>query len=418
MAKKKSGRPKRGADGLYHVQKYIGRREDGSRYYKWFRGKDWNELLLDVALEKKAFAAGQIPEEETHRKTEEEPKPRELTLIDAIDKYIDTCRVLHEQDPATYSVSTIASYVSYCRSIDRHPAFETVAHCPIRDVTVAALQDALNAVSRPDKDGRKLSTKTINNWYGVIKPALDAYGPDIRLDKIKKGKNKAKKPLVIRESDIPVVFRIALDIHPEFFLYILFISILGTRPSESYAFTWGDFSKEPMVSIEDGSVSYFGTVNIDKATVKGELRTYENKCTKTAAGERSLSRAWSFFETLYSVKPRGADDERIFTLKPDQLPYRWKKVKQQVALPDGMVMYDLRHYHCSVMAALGATDQYIADDMGHSDISISKKYYMEELHEKRQEINTAMYQHTNNLLDRFNGKQNTTDHATKQEKTS
>lgn len=412
MANTKSKRPKRGTDGQYHVQKYIGRRADGSRYYKWFHNKDWNALILDVALEKKAFAAGQIPEEETRRQTEEKPKPKEPTLIDAIDKYIDTCRVLREQDPDAYSGSTIASYVSYRNSIDRYKAFDAVAHCPLKDVTVASVQDALNAMSRPDKDGRKLSAKTISNWYGLIKPAIDAYGPDIRLDKIKKGKNKSKPPLIIREKDIPVVLRIALEIDPEFFLYVLFTAILGARQSESYAFTWGDFSKNPMVSIVNGKVSHFGTINIDAAIVKGELRTYEAKRTKSAAGTRSLSRAWSFFETLYSIKPRGADDERIFTLKPDQLPYRWKKLKQRIDLPEEMVMYDLRHYHASVMHALGIGDQYIADDMGHSDVATTKKHYIEEIAEKRQEVNAVMYDHTDNILNIFNGKRDTTDHAT------
>ena len=117
---------------------------------------------------------------------------------------------------------------------------------------------------------------------------------------------------------------------------------------------------------------------------------------------RTRSRHWSFFETLYSIRPRGRDDERILRMNPAQLPYRWKKLKEAVNLPDGMVMYDLRHYHGSVMAACGAPARYIADDMGHSDISITNKFYIEEIAEKRQEINTAMFEHTADLLKNAN----------------
>ena len=61
-------------------------------------------------------------------------------------------------------------------------------------------------------------------------------------------------------------------------------------------------------------------------------------------------------------------------------------------------MYDLRHYHATVMDALNVSDSYIARDMGHSDISITRKHYIEELDTKRQEVNAAMYKHTDNLI--------------------
>lgn len=40
--------------------------------------------------------------------------------------------------------------------------------------------------------------------------------------------------------------------------------------------------------------------------------------------------------------------------------------------------------------------------MGHSDISITNKFYIEEIAEKRQEINTAMFEHTADLLKNAN----------------
>jgi hypothetical protein len=85
-------------------------------------------------------------------------------------------------------------------------------------------------------------------------------------------------------------------------------------------------------------------------------------------------------------------------MRADAIPYRWKKLKEHVDLPEGMVMYDLRHYHATVMKACGAPDTYIASDMGHSDIATTHKHYFEALDVKKQEINAAVYDHTDTLL--------------------
>ena len=390
----KSKRPQRGADGLYHVQVYIGKHDDGTRFYKRFKGANWNDLQLEVLTFKKEWEAGLRREEAPVAKQ----PPKELTLLDAIDKYIDTCRAMREQDPDAYSPATIASYESYRRSIGRYSQFAHIANAPIPTVTVAGVQDALNGMARPKQGEKKLSAKTVSNWYGLIKPAIDIYGPDIRLDKIKKAKNPSQPPLVFREKSMPDILRIAREIDDEFFLYVLFTAILGLRQSESYALTWGDLSAEPMFSINSGEKTLYGNVNVDKACVRDELGVYRTKKTKSAAGTRFLSRPWSFFELVYNVRPRGEDSERIFSLNPNCLPARWKKMKKMIDLPEEMVMYDLRHYHATVMDYLKASDEYITRDMGHTNINITRRHYIEELDVKQQEINAKVYQHTDNLL--------------------
>lgn len=407
----RSKKKRKAADGLYHLQKYICTRPDGTRYYERFKGKSWDEVVVAASTFKAEYLAGLHPDA-GHQKGKEPPQCP-LTLLDAIDKYIDTCRTLQQSD-GEYSVSTIASYMSIRNSIEKKPAFARIATKPIMELTIDDIQTALDNAAKPDANGKRPSSKTIRNWYGIIKPVVDKYGPDIRMDKIKVGKRKSEKTMVIHNASIPLVLRIAREIDEDFFLYILFIAVLGTRPSESYAFTWGDFSAEPMTAIADGVVQQYGTVNIDKASVRDEFGKYRIKGTKSESGTRTLSRHWSFFETLYSVRPRGADSEHIFSMQPNHLPYRWKKLKEKIDLPENMVMYDLRHYHGSVMAACGAPARYIADDMGHADISITEKHYIEEIHEKRQEINTKMFQHTQAMLDIFRGKgynatENTTD---------
>lgn len=406
MAKKKSKskRPQRGADGLYHLQVYVGLYPNGKRFYKRFSGKDLKQLQFDISAYKLEYAAGLIGAEEEAVQNNDpyETLAPEMTLLDAIDKYIETCRVMQAQEPGSYSVGTIAGYVSVRKSLGKSEAFKVCANKPLSKLTIADLQGALNKASLPDANGKALSAKTIRNWYGLIKPAVDTYGPELRMDRIKIAKRQSKKTMTFRNGDIPQMLRIARTIDDDFFLYVLFTAILGTRPSESYALTWGDISAAPITSIADGTVQQYGTVHIDKAAVRDEFGKYRTKGTKTESGTRALSRHWSFFETLYAVKPRGKDDERIISLNPNGVPYRWKKLCEQIELPEGMVLYDLRHYHASAMVASGADARYIADDMGHADIAITQKHYIEAIEEKRQEINTAMFKHDFDMLSAFN----------------
>lgn len=383
----KTRKPKRGSDGLFHARKYIGKYPDGTRCYERFSDKSWDNLLLQVAQRRVDFEQGvdALP-----KSTRSEPM---LTLVVAIEKYIDTCRVMYET-AGEYSAATITSYLSICKSIDKNPFFDDVAHCFIEHVTVDKLQTAFDAAARD----KHLSAKTLRNWWGLIKPALDKYGPDIRLDKVKIAKSKSKKAMVICEANMPLVLSEARKINDDFFLYVLFSAVLGTRPSESYALTWADVSASKQTSISGGKVQEYGEVFIGKACVRDEFNKYQEKGTKTEAGTRTLSRPWSFFELLYSVRPRGKDNEKIITMRADAIPYRWKKLKERVDLPEGMVMYDLRHYHATVMKACGAPDTYIASDMGHSDIATTHKHYFEALDVKKQEINAAVYDHTDTLL--------------------
>lgn len=384
----KSRKPRRDKDGLYRVQKYIGKYPDGRRCYERFVGPNWDDILLDIATRRREFASG---DNAPPKDKAEEP---DLTLALALDKYIETCRIMSTGDDPEYSVATVAAYASIARSICKHPAFQSIIDLPIGKITVDSLQTALNNVAK----GKGVSIKTLRNWYGLIKPTIDKYAPDIRLDRINIRKGKKRKQMVIREASIPNVFSAARRIGEDFFLYVLFTAVLGTRPSESYALTWGDISAEKMISIVGGVPHYYGEINIHQACVRDEFSNYCQKGNKTEAGTRSLSRHWSFFETLYAVRPRGADDERIIRMKPNLAPYRWKLLKKDVELPEGMVMYDLRHYHASIMKACGAPDNYIASDMGHSDIAITNSYYVEEIAEKKQEINAAMYAKTEQLL--------------------
>ena len=397
--KKASPRPQRGEDGLFHVQKYMGKHPDGTRCYRWFHNRNYNALIAEAELAKQEFKAG-FAFDKKHN-------PPPMTLDQAFGKYIDTCRALSGKD-GDYSASTIPGYESI-----RKNAFQSIIDKPIKDITIDDIQTYLDtAVS--ERTGKRKSTKTLRNEFYLLKPVLEKYAPDINLNKVKLGKRKKKKLMVMRMADAPLILAAAKNRHPEFFLYVLFTMVLGMRPSEVYALTWGDISAEPQVSLIDQQKRLYGTVSVNKAAVMDENRVYAEKGTKTEAGDRVLTHDWSLFETLYEAKPRGKAKERVLEMTPRRQQYHWDLLRDELELPEDMRFYDLRHYHCSVMVASGAPEDYIAADMGHSSINMAHDVYVELIEEKQRDINVSIANYTANLMADFRSvASNATINATK-----
>lgn len=392
----KSKRTQRGEDGLYHVQRYIGKYANGKPFYKRFSGLNWDQLQFDILTYKKEFEAGMHQDDDPTY-----VKP--MTLDEAFTKYINTCRALSGKD-GDYSDSTIPGY----ESIRKH-AFQNIMDKEIDKITVDDIQTYLDtAVS--ERTGKRKSVKTLRNEFYLLKPVMEKYAPDLNLKKIKIGKRKKKKLMVMKMADAPRILAAAKERHPEFFVYTLFALVLGMRPSEVYALCWGDISASPQISLVDQKKHLYGAVNVNKAIVMNEDRVYKEKGTKTEAGERVLRHDWSFFETLYETLPRGKDNERILKMNPRQQQYHWALMRDELGLDKTMRFYDLRHYHCSVMVASGAPEDYIAADMGHSTIDMAHNVYVELIEEKQQNIDLSVAQYTANLMSEYrNTTKNTTE---------
>lgn len=400
---KKPSRPERAADGLYHVQVYLGKYPDGKKCYRRFADEDWTNLQLTILVSKKEFAEGK-------RLPEKHDAPKPMTLYEAMGKYIDTCRTLCE-DEGDYSYSTIPAY----ESIRKH-AFKNVMQKPVDEITVDDIQTYLDTATNV-KTGARKSGKTLKNEFYLLKPVIEKYAPHIDLRKIKLAKKKKRRKMVMRMADAPSILKAAHEIHPEFFVYVLCTMVLGMRPSETFALTWGDISAEPQIALIDQQKYIYGTVSVSKAAVMNELRVYSVKGTKTEAGTRTLTHDWSFFETLYAAVPRGKNNERVLKMNPRQEQYYWNKLRTQMGMDEGMRFYDLRHYHCSVMVASGAPEDYIAADMGHSTINMAHDVYVELIEEKQQNININMAGYTSELMQKFRNAKQTTNQTTQAQKT-
>lgn len=345
--------------GNWRTQVYLGRDAAGKPIVESF--------TASTARESERLAA--VAAADRKRK-----KKQTLTLGQAMDEFIDTCRV------QGYSPSTLRGYVTI-----RKNSFPSLVNAKLDQITPRDVQKAL------DDRAREHTPKTVRNDYFFLKTILEKNVPDLQLNGIVLAKLKRKKKQLFSEKWAGDVLRyVAERWETDFYLYCCFIVSAGLRPSEAYALTWGDLSASPIDALDSSGRTYkIGTINIDKAIVRGE-KGFQPKGTKSDAGERVLRVDWSFFENLYDAKPRGKDNEQVFQMKPSRVIYRWDITRKDLGLPETMRFYDLRHFFATSVAYSGASEEELARVMGHSTSAFSHQVYVELFRERQDEINAKM----------------------------
>lgn len=347
--------------GNWRTQVYLGRDAAGKPIVESF--------TASTARESERLAA--VAAADHKRK-----KKQTLTLGQAMDEFIDTCRV------QGYSPSTIPAYVSI-----RENSFPALVSLRLDQITERDIQKAIDARAKDH------AVKTVRNEFYFLRSVFGKYAPDLNLSGIVIAKRKKSKKQLFSEGWARDVLTYAKEHwETDFYLYCCFIVSAGLRPSEAYALTWGDLSAEPVPALSrDGRMYKMGLLSIDKATVRDESRSYVRKnVTKTDAGERALRLDWSFFQNLYDCKPRGADHAQILTLKPNLVDYRWKKCRAALGLPEKMRFYDLRHFFATSVAYSGASEEELARVMGHSTSAFSHQVYVELFRERQESVNAEL----------------------------
>lgn len=353
--------------GNWRVRAYAGKGTDGKNKYVSFTAETKREA------ERMASSFEQDKERKIQNR---------MTLGEAMDAFIDTCR------SQGYSPATVPDYV-----YRRKNSFTSIINLPVSKITESDVQQCMN-----DR-AKDVSPKTVRNDYYLLKKTLSIYAPSLRLDHITLSRKKTKRKQVFSESWASSILSLAKQSGDmDFYLYCCFIISTGMRQSEIFSLKWGDISAGPTsITTADGNTYKLGTIRVNKARVKNEHRQYEAKDTKTEAGVRDLSVDWAFFESLYSIRPRGADDEYIITLKPNLLSYRWKRLKAALGLPDTMRMYDLRHFYATAFAGSGASEEELQKAMGHSTSTFTHQVYVELFREHQERVNAQMAERTRSL---------------------
>ena len=300
---------------------------------------------------------------------------RSMTLGEAIDLYIDSC------EKSGNSPTTIKEYSSRRKS-----SFPDIINYRLDKLTPALIQQQIN--SRLET----VSIKTVRNDFYLLKPVLSLYGPQISLSRIKIGKKAKRKKLRMKEEwKVKIPSKIAeLYGKSDFYFYVFFLIFAGIRPSEAFALTWGDLSPAPETRLFKGQKFSVGYITINKARIRTKDSGYKEKDPKTEAGTRVLELDWSFFNELYSVRPRGNDEEKVFKINPYCNDRKWKSIKRALNLPEELRQYDLRHFHATDIAYSGASEEEIMERLGHSSSSFSHSVYIEIFEEHEAALNASL----------------------------
>lgn len=373
MAKKKKTRGLL-PSGKYNRLVYVGKRSDGSRRYESFTADTSEQAEADAKafklrvreLRRQGVAVEDIPREDLPVTP---AKPQSETVDHHVSLYLETCRA------TGLSPSTVLGY----RRIAKR-AYAPFKDSPVDSLTLDAVQRYVNAQSV-----RGLSAKSIRNEISILSCALRNVRPDLRFDQIRLPR-RAKQEMQIPTNE--QVTRI-LDAARGTPLYVpvLLASMCGLRRSEICGLSWADVDLKRR------------TIHIHAAEVKNEDGGFSVKGTKTQAGDRVIYIPSTVSQEL--AKSRTLS-RRVTDLTPDAITRRYERLLDRLTdekhprIPGRF--HDLRHYHASVMIAVGAPDKYISADMGHASMEMVRRVYGHVMADRQQTINAQMESHADTIL--------------------
>ena len=296
---------------------------------------------------------------------ENEKATHGVTLGEAIDNYIETCRC------AGMSPSTIKAYVS-CRK----NAYPLIENKPIRKLTVQDIQRQINARSKT------CSPKTMRNNVNLIHAALKSNGVKLDFDALRLPSSRHQEMKIPSDDQIRQLLDELYD-NDDMFIAVMLAAVMGLRRSEICALTWGD-----LITSGDKTV-----LNVNKASVLDEDSQLVIKSTKTNAGTRQLPVPSSVRAELVR---RRSMRKTMVSISPNAITERYERIASRLGIPGRF--HDLRHYHASVMLREGVPEKYIVSDMGHASFDMVRRVYGHVMGEKQKEINAMMGAHADNIL--------------------
>ncbi len=280
--------------------------------------------------------------------------PRELTLGDALQGYIDS-------KDGILSPSTIRGYRQMKRTY-----LCSLQEEPLSHLTNLKLQAALNQ----ERKQHNLSPKTMRNIAGLLSAAINLYMDDFRFKVTLPEKERYDYHLPTQEEITAILaFTEGSELHTA----ILLAACLGLRRGEICALKWNDFDWGKKI------------VRINKATVLTDTEHWKTKKPKSYAGDRVLSLSDGLIQELKKIKSSG----NVIASTPTQISHRFMRAVKAAGL-EHFRFHDLRHFNASLMLSEGIPDKYAVERMGHSTTAILKSVYQHTEDTKRMEVNAMM----------------------------
>lgn len=327
---------------------------------------NWNVRALEYTDEngKKVFKSFTAPTKKeaeylaadyyANKRQEKKKSNSDITLREAFRRYIDN---------AVLSPSTLRQYNQIARL-----RLQSVMDELIGNLTNEDLQIALN------QDIKHLQPKTARNISGLLSAVLKEYRPDFQLHL--KLPQKVKTQIIIpSEEQVKQLLKAAKNTDME--IPLMLAACLGLRMSEVLGLKWNN------VNVKSNKIT------IRYAIVTGEDNKAYEKVPKTYAGYRTISAPSNLMAVLKKSRGEAAEDDHIVNLDFRQINYRFEKMLTTLQIPH-FRFHDLRHYHASVLLAMGVPNKYAQERLGHATDNMLKTVYQHTMQNKRQELDNQL----------------------------
>ena len=292
-------------------------------------------------------------------------KPDEMTLGAAIDKYIAV-------RDGIISPTTIRSYKSM-----RNFRFQSIMEERLGSLTVKKIQAAIKLDLLPNKNGKRLKPKTIENAIGLLKPVLSDH-VDLDLSKLVLPQKEEYIAEVLTPDEVG---KLLLAIQGEAMEVPILLAVwYGLRRSEIAGLEKSDFDIKN------------STVTIRSARVFNENNELIKKNTKTTKSTRVLSCPKYILEKV-ALLPDG-----LILQKHPNAVY---KALQKICEKNGLTkvrLHDLRHVAASIMSVLNVPDKYAMARGGWSNKKIMQGKYQQAYDTEQQRINATIDSYYSTLM--------------------
>ena len=280
----------------------------------------------------------------------------EPTLEELFNIYLERKRNLQPSTLCRYK-TVFKSYLSNLKDI----RVATITEYDIEELITEILEDGITA-----KEYANL--RTVLN--GIFKLARKKNLVEFRISETLEDLNITSKDFKQKQHKKQVLDTNEYELTTEYLktnLDILNLGLLlllktGLRIGELVALTPKDLCK--------------GYINVSKTEQRAERYIIADK-TKTEAGTRQVVLAEKDLWILRELKCRRAFSEYVFEFKSYQFRQRLYKVCDELGIKR-IGLHVLRKTYASRLFDLGLGEQFICAQMGHTDITCTKQYYIKD----------------------------------------
>ena len=290
-----------------------------------------------------------------------------VTLAQAMDKYLDTCR------SAGRSPSTIRGYAGMRRN-----GFDALEAKPIAKISRAELQSVVNDWTRSGA-----TPKTVRNKLGFLSASMKHAGIEPPTQGLILPEPDRKEMTIPQDEDVQRALFYLRAHNTNLYIAVVLAATLGLRRGEIAALTMDDFDFDA------------GTVTINKSLAMDECGDYVTKAPKSRSGNRVLRGLDAL--VVSAVRNFGHQPPQTITgMTPASITDSYMRLCDKLNLPGRF--HDLRHYAASVMAALNVPPKYAQERMGHATLDMLNRVYQHTMSKKRDAVADAIASHNAALL--------------------